>query len=427
MSRPAPARPLTLTEELEKLEQSITLTLQEIDGNFSKAHRIVTTSILPLVEQYAKHSADVWDGSKFWKQFFEASANVSLSGYEEATLTEDATQNEDTSASLQTPTDHGEHAPLNVDHEEIDDDEEFTVDSPTQVTGLQTTPKLSPANKGKNVAGYTPPPRSAGRFTSPSPRKYTGKNSFAMGSPDEPSTPRPRQAQPQSSPFEPESASAPSAFRNQPTNNDPLMHRVLDKNYRIQATPHTQRRERHQTFPRATPATATKKALWDDSPQSSPEMAPPQLRSDLFSPAKTAPRTPGISVLTPARHRITTTQTSTGRTLFGTEDKTYAATQATARANHQAFSSPDHDLYDSDEDTFDISPPKTIQFHVPASRLVQTPAHEASKRIVEDLLLTAGADDTDELDDFEGDFEIDMGEGMSPSIVKGKFTMDDTF
>ncbi|KAJ8128153.1 hypothetical protein O1611_g5485 [Lasiodiplodia mahajangana] len=70
-------RNLTLTEELERLEQSITLTLQEIDHNFSKAHRIVTTSILPLVEQYGEHSKN------FWKQFFEASANVSLSGYEE--------------------------------------------------------------------------------------------------------------------------------------------------------------------------------------------------------------------------------------------------------------------------------------------------------------------------------------------------------
>lgn len=78
------ARNLTLTEELEKLEQSITLTLQgvpqpparnqaaatltippqEIDHNFSRAHRIVTTSILPIVEQYAKHSEAVWDGSK---------------------------------------------------------------------------------------------------------------------------------------------------------------------------------------------------------------------------------------------------------------------------------------------------------------------------------------------------------------------------
>jgi len=107
---------LTLTEELEKLEQSITLTLQgklpalpietlnwpllsplilktpftEIDHNFSRAHRIVTTSILPIVEQYAGHSKNVWEGSKFWKQFFEASANVSLSGYEE-TPPEDAT------------------------------------------------------------------------------------------------------------------------------------------------------------------------------------------------------------------------------------------------------------------------------------------------------------------------------------------------
>lgn len=74
-------RPLTLTEELEKLEQSITLTLQgkqarcpnnvnktdmpaEIDHNFSQAHRIVTTSILPLVEQYAENSRDVWEGAK---------------------------------------------------------------------------------------------------------------------------------------------------------------------------------------------------------------------------------------------------------------------------------------------------------------------------------------------------------------------------
>jgi len=84
MARPATAatRNLTLTEELEKLEQSITLTLQgehsrtltvssasvdpftEIDHNFSRAHRIVTTSILPIVEQYAKHSEAVWEGSK---------------------------------------------------------------------------------------------------------------------------------------------------------------------------------------------------------------------------------------------------------------------------------------------------------------------------------------------------------------------------
>jgi hypothetical protein len=60
----APQRNLSLTEELEKLEQSITLTLQEIDHNFSRAHRIVTTGILPIVENYGKHSEAVWEGSK---------------------------------------------------------------------------------------------------------------------------------------------------------------------------------------------------------------------------------------------------------------------------------------------------------------------------------------------------------------------------
>lgn len=66
MSRPiiTHQRGLTLPEELEKLEQQITLTLQEIDSNFSKAHRIVTSSILPIIEDYAKHSNQVWEGSK---------------------------------------------------------------------------------------------------------------------------------------------------------------------------------------------------------------------------------------------------------------------------------------------------------------------------------------------------------------------------
>lgn len=86
MARPSvAARNLSLTEELERLEQSITLTLQgtacwlaqslsllvswltfakEIDSNFSKAHRIVTTSIIPVVEQYGEHSRAVWEASK---------------------------------------------------------------------------------------------------------------------------------------------------------------------------------------------------------------------------------------------------------------------------------------------------------------------------------------------------------------------------
>lgn len=44
----------------------LTLSSAEIDHNFSQAHRIVTTSVLPLIEQYSESSRDVWEGAKVW-------------------------------------------------------------------------------------------------------------------------------------------------------------------------------------------------------------------------------------------------------------------------------------------------------------------------------------------------------------------------
>lgn len=198
------------------------------------------------------------------------------------------------------------------------------------------------------------------------------------------------------------------------------MHRILDKNYRIQATPHTQRRQRQQqTATKATPATATKRVPWDDSPQSSPAMAAPQLRSDLFSPAKPALRTPGISILTPARTKTgPAPTTSTGRQLFSPQDKTYSTAKST-RTSRTLFSESE----DEDDSLGDISPPKTMQFYVPQSRLMQTPAREASKKIVEDLLLTAGADATDEIEGIDDPSLIDE---PSPSVVRRAYE-DDTF
>jgi hypothetical protein len=50
-------------ERLERLEQAITLCLQEIDHNFIRCHR-VATACLPVVERYAEQSRAVWDGAK---------------------------------------------------------------------------------------------------------------------------------------------------------------------------------------------------------------------------------------------------------------------------------------------------------------------------------------------------------------------------
>ena len=430
MSRPANARSLTLTEELERLEQQITLTLQEIDSNFSKAHRIVTSSLLPIVEQYGRHSNDVWESSKFWKQFFEASANVSLSGYEEAALDDqDATHSglDETTTQLETP-----QSERQASHGYQADEEEdsYTIESPTQVTGVHSTPKLPPSN-GKTRANQhrssSGKPTSSA-FHSPSPRKYTGRNPLAIShSSAGPSTPKPFASNTQhlfdSSPFQPESAPRPTP------NPDTVLHRnVLDKNYRVQATPHSQRK-RPTSYSRpttTTPGTATRtqRQPWDDSPGSSPEITAPQLRSELFSPAKTRPPqqqsyrhepqplTPGISVLTPAKpnSHAATRITSTGRPLSSPP----SASNRTSRL----FAADSSD----EDDSFVMSPPKTMQFHVPQSRLLQTPAREASRKIVEDLLMTAGADATDEI---EGDAE--HWEEPSPSVVRKAWDEDDTF
>ncbi|KAL8859274.1 MAG: hypothetical protein Q9178_004212 [Gyalolechia marmorata] len=415
----APGRNLTLTEELEKLEQSITLTLQEIDHNFSRAHRIVTTSILPVVEQYAEHSKDVWESSKFWKQFFEASANVSLSGYEEPqehdeTVTEEATHS--TSAYPSPSQLRGENDDTMTP--QADSRELYQDDS-----GLSTTPPeqstLRPKSKFHN--GQQP---SIAAFSSP----YEALKREIKGNPPSqddstlPSTPRNLfQSQPDSSPFIPPS----TARAHRLPKDDPLLHRILDKNWRLQATPHTTTRTLQpgsttlpyrtgrtpaRNNPNETPAGAAKgkskpqsSIIDDDELDSSPAIPAPELHSEIFDTPARRTRVPGISVLTPLKGKRTPVPTGTG------EDDTR---HQNGRGKHIWDSDSDSD----DDDRAGMSPPKTIQFHIPQSRLLRTPAREASKKIVEDLLLTAGGDVTDELED------------DSPSVVKrGFLDEDDTF
>jgi DASH complex subunit ASK1 len=150
---------------------------------------------------------------------------------------------------------------------------------------------------------------------------------------------------------------------------DPLLHRILDKNYRIQATPHKPalRVSPHKS---AQPKSA-KKPAWNDSPGSSPEMAVPTLRSEAFmSPYKSnarqrlaaatqGPRTPGVSVQTPATARKT-------RDVFATDDS--------SKGKDRYEISWDSDGEDEDIDLYaGMSPPKTIQFALPPSKLLQTP------------------------------------------------------
>lgn len=161
---------------------------------------------------------------------------------------------------------------------------------------------------------------------------------------------------------------------------DPLLHQLLNKNYRIQATPHkTTTQFISPNKGRAPDTDMSRKALWQESPMSSPEIAAPTLRTNLYnaaSPLKQQrgrlgagaarlepPRTPGVSVQTPATGRKT-------RDVF--------AEEGASKSKGKGKADPDEITWESDEEEDSgmfggMSPPKTIQFALPPSKLMQTP------------------------------------------------------
>ncbi|ORX74104.1 hypothetical protein DL89DRAFT_264069 [Linderina pennispora] len=63
-------------EELEEIEQKITLTLQEIDANFDRCQRTMARDVMPKIEQMAKLSSELLEASHPWLQFFMSVASA---------------------------------------------------------------------------------------------------------------------------------------------------------------------------------------------------------------------------------------------------------------------------------------------------------------------------------------------------------------
>ncbi|KAI5295582.1 DASH complex subunit ask1 [Ascosphaera acerosa] len=425
-------RTLTLTEELERLEQQITLTLQEIDSNFSRAHRIVTTSILPIVDQHAEQSRRVWEGARFWKQFFEASANVSLSGYEEGRSAAEtpAQRPERESDDVDGSTGDTSIDLSRADGNEAGDGESYP--HATAAEGAQHDDWNASALSVSPSRSSTPRPATCARvkaeeeageeapltpmdYTSPyeqmrmdlhldeTPVKTPAQQRQRQGY-GHPTPGRPHPGDVSSTPASPP---WPGVGGKQTQTQDPILHRVLNKTYRIQSTPVVASRvlpprdygasvssaaakgKARDQAPAAAPI-AHAAVYMGSSPPSSPELEAPKLNAELFnSPLKDAsnlaamprkspskrspfksqrdPPRPGVSVLTPMKP-----------------------------AGQQASWDSDGEMDDDTADAtrlFGGSPPKTMQFHVPQSRLLQTPAKEATQRIMAEILSTAGGNE----------------------------------
>lgn len=191
----------------------------------------------------------------------------------------------------------------------------------------------------------------------------------------------------QSSPFLPLSTARQLSDRSPAK--DPLLHRILDKNWRLQATPHSQARgvgtfpyrvkatETPRPSPRKRDHTHTRTRDLDDL-DSSPPAPAPTLHAEIFDSPLRRPRVPGVSIFTPARKQGETAaggkahdDVFTGKGQGGGEEEEDRQTGRQGVVRNIA------NIWDSDSDDEGglegMSPPKTMQFHVPQTRLLRTP------------------------------------------------------
>lgn len=198
---------------------------------------------------------------------------------------------------------------------------------------------------------------------------------FHRGSPDDQ----------QSSPFLPLSTARQLSDRTPAK--DPLLHRILDKNWRLQATPHSQARgvgafpyrvkatETPRPSPRKRDQTLTRTRDLDDL-DSSPPAPAPTLHAEIFDSPLRRPRVPGVSVFTPARkQRETGPEGGKARDdVFTSKGKWKEEDRQSGRGGAVRDIA---NIWDSDSDDEGglegMSPPKTMQFHVPQTRLLRTP------------------------------------------------------
>lgn len=159
---------------------------------------------------------------------------------------------------------------------------------------------------------------------------------------------------------------------------DPVMHRMADKTYRVQATPlgkGAATAAGRSKFA-ITPKTKPPASRYDDSPLSSPEPEAPQLNAEIFGDSPVKPTTPGTG------RRYQHAPPSTSHLRFTPQPGTSVLTPAKGGggAGKRPVWDSDDDEFgagdgggDFDDDDLGASPPKTMQFHIPQSRLMKTP------------------------------------------------------
>ncbi|KAF4573478.1 DASH complex subunit ask1 [Pleurotus pulmonarius] len=104
----------SVNDQIEQIEQLITIKLQNIDENFSKMHNILANQMLPAVKRYAVGTEPVREAAKFWTSFYEQAAQIRIPTFEDYSSVNEAaeeTQGESSRHSEAYPDETHDHQP----------------------------------------------------------------------------------------------------------------------------------------------------------------------------------------------------------------------------------------------------------------------------------------------------------------------------
>ncbi|KAJ6463244.1 DASH complex subunit Ask1-domain-containing protein, partial [Mycena vitilis] len=88
-----------LLDQIEQMEQLITIKLQNIDENFSKIHNVLANKIMPAVKRYAVGTKPVREAANFWVSFYEQAAQIRIPTYDDYSTVNEVSSERDDSAS----------------------------------------------------------------------------------------------------------------------------------------------------------------------------------------------------------------------------------------------------------------------------------------------------------------------------------------
>ncbi|KAI0275487.1 hypothetical protein BC834DRAFT_52771 [Gloeopeniophorella convolvens] len=73
----------SIHDQIDQIDQLITLRLQDIDADFSKMQQVLSNRILPAFKRYSIGTEPVREAAKFWTSFYEQAAQVRIPIYED--------------------------------------------------------------------------------------------------------------------------------------------------------------------------------------------------------------------------------------------------------------------------------------------------------------------------------------------------------